>query len=69
MQSRRDFPKAQAIFASTSRLKSQYIHSHLPNNESITAVEYAAVTIVATNVDSASVEEIIAKMLKYGQCT
>ena len=49
-QSPRDFPRAQAIFPSISRLESQYRHSHLPNNGSTAAVAYAAVTAVAANV-------------------
>ena len=66
----RDFPRAQAIFNSISRLESQYRHSHLPNNGSAAAVAYAAVTAVAANVDvavavklDASVQKVSAAML------
>ena len=61
--------------SSRSHLQSQYRHSHLPNNELIAAVEYAAVTAVAANVYpnvpleiTASVEEIIAEMLTHNHC-
>ena len=49
--SRRDFPRAQAIFHSISRLKSQYRRSHLANNGPVAAVAYAALTAVPGNVD------------------
>ena len=70
-----DFPWAQAIFPSISRLESQYRHSHLPNNGSTAAVAYAAVTAVTANIDAAvpleliaSLEEIIAAMLVHSHC-
>ena len=48
-----DFPRAQAIFPSISRLESQHRHSHSPNNESTAAVAYAAVAAVTANIDAA----------------
>ena len=53
----------------------QYRHSYSPNNGSSAAVEYAAVTAVAANVDPAvpleliaSVEKQIAEILTYSHC-
>ena len=65
-----DFPRAQAIFHSISRLESQYRHSHLPNNGFAVEVANAAVSAVAANEDPAlavkliaSVEEVFAAMV------
>ena len=70
----RDFPRAQAIFHSISRLESQYRHSHLPNNGPALAVAYAEVTAVSGNVDIAvavkliaSVETVLAAILTCSQ--
>ena len=49
----RDFPRAQIIFHSISRLESQYRHSHLANNGHALAVAYAEVIAVSGNVDIA----------------
>ena len=46
----RDFPRAQAILHSISRLKSQYRHSHLAYNRPALAVAYAEVTAVSGKV-------------------
>ena len=71
-QSPLDFPRAQAIFHSISWIKSQYRHSHLPNDEHAAAVVYNVVTAVAANVDAAvavdliaSVERVISAMLTH----
>ena len=58
----RDFPRAQAIFHSISRLESQYRHSHLANNGPALAVAYAEVTAVSGNVDIAIAVELIASV-------
>ena len=49
----RNFPRAQAIFHSISRLESKYRYSHLANNGPALAVAYAEVTAVSGNVDIA----------------
>ena len=74
MQSLRDFPRAQAIFQSISRLESQYRHSHLANNGPALAVAYVEVTAGSGNVDItvaveliASVEAVLAAMLTCSQ--
>ena len=59
-RSLRDFPRAQAIFHSISRLESQYRHSHLANNGPALAVAYAEVTAVSGNIDIAVGVELIA---------
>ena len=58
----RDFPRAQAIFPCISRLKSQYRHSHLPNNGSTAAVAYAAVIAFTANIVAAVPLELIASL-------
>ena len=58
----RDFPKAQTIFHSISRLESQYRHSNLANNGPALAVVYAEVTAVSGNVDIAVAVELIASV-------
>ena len=67
-RSPRVFLRAQAIFHSISRLKSQYRHSHLPNNGSAAAVAYAAVTAVAANVDAAVAVELDASVEEAINC-
>ena len=73
-QSPRDFPRAQAIFHSISRLESQYRHSHLANNGLALSVAYAEVTAVYGSVDIAlavqliaSAEAVLAAMLTCSQ--
>ena len=47
MKSRnQEIPRAQAIFHSIYQLKSQYRHSHLPNNGFAAVVAYTAVPTV-----------------------
>ena len=48
---------AQAIFHNISRL--EYIHSHLSKSGSAAAMAYAALTVVADNVDLAVAVELI----------
>ena len=57
-----DFPRAQAIFPSISRLESQYRHLHFPNNGFTAAVAYTAVTAVAANEDPAPAVMLIASV-------
>ena len=70
-----DFPQAQAIFHSISRLESQYRHSHLANHGPALVVAYAEVTALSGNIDIAvavkliaSVEAVLAAMLTCTQC-
>ena len=58
----RDFPRAQAIFNSISRLESQYRHSHLASNGPALAVAYAEVTAISGNADIALAVELIASV-------